>query len=102
MSKIAGPYVRSHEWVALEMERGGRIRWITSTPARRDRKVSVFGKAQPLRTTRGRHNLMIWFIQFQDRPSARREFVESLQAQMDEAMDRCKTPLARMLEREAG
>lgn len=98
MSKVNGPYRRGHEWVALELEPSGKIRWVTSTSAQPDRKVSIFGKAQPLRITRGRERLILYFVQFQDKPGARREFVESLQAQMDEAMDRCKTPLARMFE----
>jgi len=75
--------LRGHEYAVMELHPEKGLRWLTSIPCRHGKKVSIFGKVAPLRQTRGRHRLVIFFVQFEKRPDARREFFESILALLD-------------------
>lgn len=87
MSKLSFS-LPNHEWAVMELHPEKGLVWLTSIPCRKGKKVSVFGKVAPMRKTRGRHNLCIFFVQFEKRPNARREFFEDFNRQMERSWQR--------------
>lgn len=83
MSKLSFS-LPNHEWAVMELHPEKGLVWLTSIPCRKGEKVSVFGKVAPIRQTRGRHNLCIFFVQFEKRPNARREFFEDFKRKVEQ------------------
>jgi hypothetical protein len=74
----------NHEWAVMELHPEKGLVWLTSIPCQRGKKVSVFGRVAPIRETRGRHNLIIFFVQFNKQPGSHREFFEDFKKKVEQ------------------
>jgi hypothetical protein len=82
MSK-ASIYHPGHEWAVMELHPEKGLLWVKSIPARSDRKVSIYGRVQPLRKTKGRDRLVIFFVRFEDAPDSRQQFFEDFKRKVE-------------------